>query len=394
MKVSLVTGSLSRFGGGVSASVQALSRSLIAANGDVSVLGLRDSGWATDASGWGDIPTACLDVVGPSSIGYSLQAFSRLRDMNADIVHSHGLWKHPSRVVLQWASETRRPYVVSPHGMLDAWALKRSVLKKKIAARLYENAHLRHASCLHALCDAEADAIRELGFANPICIIPNGIAMPGMDDSRAAPWANIISSDQRVLLFIGRLHPKKNLPALIEAWPSSAETLEWHLVIAGWDQSGHEDALRALVTKRNLCCRIHFLGPLFGPKKDSALRRADAFVLPSLSEGLPMAILEAWSYGKPVLQTAACNLPDGFRHNAAIRISPTVPQLAEELRAVLQMPAATLTEIGRNGRQLAERNFSWTGVAKQMLEVYAWLRDGGRRPACVRFIGGNETHAA
>lgn len=394
MKISLVTGSLSRFGGGVSASVQSLSRILIAANVDVGVLGLYDRGWETDASEWNGISTACLDVVGPSSIGYAPHAAARLRAMNADIAHSHGLWKHTSRVVAQWASKTRRPYVVSPHGMLDAWALKRSVWKKTIAARLYENEHLRRASCLHALCDAEAETIRELGFANPICVIPNGIAMPAVDDSRAAPWANIIPPDRRVMLFLGRLHPKKNLAALIEAWPSPEDTPDWHLVIAGWDQGGHENALRALVAKRNLGHRIHFLGPLFGPQKDAALRRADAFMLPSLSEGLPMAILEAWSYGKPVLQTAACNLPDGFRHNAAIQISPSVPSLAGELRGILQMPAAALAEIGRNGRQLAERNFSWTGIAAQMLEVYAWLLDGGCRPACVRFIGGSESHAA
>lgn len=378
----------------MSASVQALSRSLIAANADVGVLGLRDLGWEADAPAWSGIPTACLDVFGPSSIGYSPHAYARLSAMKADVVHSHGLWKHTSSIVAQWAANARRPYVVSPHGMLDAWALKGSRWKKKIAARLYENRHLRGAACLHALCDAEAEAIRDLGFPNPICVIPNGISIPVLDDSLAAPWANIIPPDRRIMLFLGRLHPKKNLASLIEAWPLLADAPDWHLVIAGWDQGNHEHALRMLVAKRNLGNRIHFLGPLFGERKDAALRYAQAFVLPSLSEGLPMAILEAWAYGKPVLQTVACNLPEGFRYNAAIAISPEVQPLANELRSVLRMPAEALAQIGRNGRLLAERNFCWGGIAAQTLEVYAWLLDGGRRPPCIRFIGGSESRAA
>ncbi|WP_372642649.1 glycosyltransferase [Hyphomicrobium sp.] len=325
---------------------------------------------------------------------YAPSAFDQLRASGADIAHSHGIWKHSSRVVAQWAMATRRPYVVSPHGMLDTWALKRSVLKKKIASQLYENDHLRRAACLHALCDSEAETIRKLGFDNPICVIPNGIALPSIDDSRTPPWWKVIPEEERVMLFLGRLHPKKNLSTLIDAWPSHWENRGWHLAIAGWDQGGHEADLRAHVKKRRLDHVVHFLGPLFGREKDAALRRADAFVLPSLSEGLPMAVLEAWSYGLPVLQTDACNLPEGFHRNAAMRISPSPNAMANEIRDVMAMPAEALAEMGRNGRRIAEQNFSWNGVTTQMLAVYAWLLDGGRRPECVRLSDRRSSHAA
>lgn len=394
MKISIMTGSLSRFGGGVSASAQSLARNLIAAGADVRAVGLWDNGWEADSADWADIPTSCLRVVGPCIIGYAPQAFDCLRLSNPDVAHSHGLWKHTSRVVTQWATATGRPYVVSPHGMLESWALKRSVWKKKIAAQLFENEHLRRAGCLHALCDAEVESIRALGFTNPICVIPNGIVLPRVDDSQAAPWQKVIPQDRRVMFFLGRLHPKKNLPALIEAWPSQTEALGWHLVIAGWDQGGHEATLRALVAKRNLDHVIHFLGPLFGKRKEAALRRADAFILPSLSEGLPIAVLEAWSYGLPVLQTEACNLPEGFRQNAAVRIAPQALELAANLRAAMRMPPERLVEIGRNGRRIAEQNFCWNGAAAQMLEVYAWLLNGGRQPGSVRLNGERSPHAA
>ena len=92
---------------------------------------------------------------------------------NADILHVHGIWMYPSVVALRWSREAR-PYLVSPHGLLKPRALRNSRWKKRIAALLYENEHLRHAACLHALNAAEAEAFRAYGLKNPICVIPNG----------------------------------------------------------------------------------------------------------------------------------------------------------------------------------------------------------------------------
>ncbi|CAA2142089.1 Mannosylfructose-phosphate synthase [Hyphomicrobium sp. ghe19] len=378
-----MTSSLSRSGGGVATAVQALSRSLLATNADVNVVGLRDSGWESDTEEWQGIPASLLRVLGPSAIGYAPEARSCLERSGADIAHTHGIWKYPSRAVAKWGASTGRPYVVSPHGMLDPWALKHSAWKKKIAARLYENAHLRRAGCFHALCEAEAQAIRELGFRNPLCVIPNGIALPSLEDRKPAPWRSLVPEDHRVMLFLGRLHPKKNIAALIDAWPSDTTNTNWHLAIAGWDEGGYAEVLRKLVKARHLEDRIHFIGPMFGGDKDAAFRSADAFVLSSLSEGLPIAVLEAWSYGLPVLQTEACNLPEGFREKAAFRLSPEPDRIAREIRAFMGMTPEARREMGRNGRRLTERSFCWSSVAEQLLQVYAWLLDGGTPPSCV-----------
>lgn len=385
MKVALVTGSLSRAGGGVAAAVQCLSRSLLATKAKVDVLGLRDSGWTDDEKQWEGIQASPLRVVGPAAIGYAPTAHEHLQKAGADIVHTHGIWKYPSSVVARWGAATGRPYIVSPHGMLDAWALKNSAWKKRIAARLYENAHLRGAACFHALCDAEAHAVRELGFHHPICVIPNGIAQPLYEMPSPAPWATSIPHEHRVMLFLGRLHPKKNLSALIEAWPSDAESQNWHLAIAGWDDGGHEETLHKLAKKRGLEKRIHFLGPLFGKAKDAAFRSADAFVLPSLSEGLPIAVLEAWSYGLPVLKTDACNLGLAFGEHAAFRLSLDIDRMSSEIEAFMRMDREAQAQMGRIGQRLTERDFCWSRVAQQLLQVYRWLLDGGTPPACVRF---------
>ncbi len=72
-----------------------------------------------------------------------------------------------------------------------------------------------------------------------------------------------------------------------------------------------------------------FAGPLFGAAKEAAYRHADAFVIPSTSEGMPTVVLEAWAYNLPVLMTPQCNLPDGFHQQAAIRIE-TNPESIEQ----------------------------------------------------------------
>ncbi|HVX35951.1 MAG TPA: glycosyltransferase [Hyphomicrobium sp.] len=387
MKVAFVTSYLSRAGGGVSAAVEALSRHLLSTDIDVHVIGLHDPQWHCDAADWNGAPVSALSVRGPSAVGYAPSALSRLCDINASIVHTHGIWTYPSRAVSLWSSQTRRPYVVSPHGMLDAWAIRHSRWKKEIAARLYENAHLHGASCLHALCEAEAQAIRSVGFTNHICVIPNGVTLPKITDDRGiAPWHGLIPASAYVMLFLGRLHPKKNLTALIDAWPHDSEAKNWHLAIAGWDQGGYQQTLECAIRERKLSNRIHLIGPLFGREKERAMRHAHAFVSPSLSEGLPMAVLEAWSYELPVLKTDACNLPEGFEASAATRLSLEPRDMAHDLGNFLNKDPTELRQMGRNGRRLVENKFGWNNVARALLAVYDWLVNGAERPPTIRML--------
>jgi poly(glycerol-phosphate) alpha-glucosyltransferase len=153
---------------------------------------------------------------------------------------------------------------------------------------------------------------------------------------------------------------------------------------------------------------VLFLGPAFGQEKDQLLRSASAFILPSFSEGLPMSVLEAWSYRLPVLMTEHCNIPEGFANNAALRIGTDTESIAEGMRhlfrfasATLQpchsgfafpsaatsgqgIPSSDLRSLGLNGRALVERQFTWPQVAAQMKEVYEWVLGGGVVPDCVR----------
>ena len=97
-----------------------------------------------------------------------------------------------------------------------------------------------------------------------------------------------------------------------------------------------------------------------------------------------MSVLEAWSYGLPVLMTDHCNLPEGFAADAAIRIGTDVESIAEGMRLLVRSPRSDLQSLGRNGRMLVERQFTWPQVAAQMKQVYEWMLGGGVAPDCVR----------
>ena len=342
------------------------------------VFGARDAFTATDEALWSGIPTNTFPFRGPRVFGYAPALAAALEASHAEILHVHGIWTYPSILAPRW-SRGDRPYLVSPHGLLRPWALRRSRWKKRIAAALYENRHLHGAACLHALNEAEANSFRDYGLKNPICVIPNGTDLPP-DAGPARPREN------RSILYIGRFHPSKGLRDLLEAWRAvrgEAEAGGWRLTLAGWDQSRHRTELERLADRFGLRSSVAFLGSQFGAEKDRCLARASAFILPSKSEGQPMSILEAWSWRLPVLMTRQCNLPEGVEVGAAIQMEPETDSIAAALRSLFSLTDSERDAMGANGRRLVEERFQWPMIAAEMTAVYDWLLGHGPRPASV-----------
>jgi len=382
--VTLLPGSVSRLAGGLYTSVRRLSESLNALDQlNVRVIGNQDAHSAEDLHAW-QTPPQLLSSNGLWKLAGELG--TQLDSLQPDIVHSHFIWSYASLASARWTS--RRPassrHMISPRGMLDPWAVKHSKLKKKIAAWMFESKHLRTAACIHALCDSEADSIRKFGLTNPICIIPNGIDLPpesvlGRDERDLAN-----SNTKKTMLFIGRIHEKKGIVPLLKAWSAASQSLDgWRLHIAGWDDGGHLEIVKQTIQELGLGDSAKVIGSLYGDDKVAALRAADAFILPSFSEGLPMSILEAWAYRLPVLMTRECNLPIGFESKCAVEITNEPGQLAEQLTAFTKRTTDDLHAMGKSGLELVEGNFQWSAIASQMAEVYAWTLGYRDRPQCV-----------
>jgi len=311
---------------------------------------------------------------------------SEFRANELEIVHLHGLWLAHSA-----AAATLRnmgiPEVVSPHGMLAPWAMANSGWKKRIFWLLRERSHLERASVIHALCEPEAEAIRAAGIICPVALIPNGIDLPTKESSELPPWHGVFPPGAKVALFLSRMHAQKGALELIEAWGRSRSRLEndgWCLALVGWDDRGYGRRCAEAIESLGLTNTCRWFGPAYGAKKSAAYAAADVFVLPSNSEGLPMAVLEAWAHRKPVLMTNACNLPQGFANHAAQEISNDPRILGEQLAAILLGTSNQLHAMGAAGRALVERSFTWAKVAGQFAELYRWMQGGAKRPEFVQ----------
>lgn len=372
LRIGLLVGSLGTVSGGVGEAVSALARALArTGEAQVEVFTLRHADEAVPELG--AIPVHSLPFNGPASFGFAAGLSRRLKARDIDVLHVHGLWMYQSVAALHWARSTKLPYLVSPHGMLDPWALRNSRVRKLVARYLYEDRHLARAGLLHALCAGEADAIRLAGVKTPVAVIPNGVA-PAKRCREPASWRAALGDNVRVLLFLGRVTAKKQVLELIEAWARLRdEASGWHLVVIGPAEPAYFARLKQAVAESGLSAHIHLLPPAYGDARAAAYASADAFILPSLSEGLPMAVLEAFAAGLPALLTPQCNLPEAFAHGCALPIGTSVAEIATGLRQFFAMPAETLQEMGRRGARLAAEEYDWDVVARRFLAVYGKL---------------------
>jgi poly(glycerol-phosphate) alpha-glucosyltransferase len=274
--------------------------------------------------------------------------------------------------------------------MLDPWAVRRSGWKKRLAHSFYEGENLRKAACLHALTESEAQALRDYGLANPIAVIPNGTVPPSDAELEAVPPPAWMAGDDRsVLLFLGRIHPKKGLSETLPAWarlkmedPKLAA--RWRLVVAGWGEAGYLERLRTQTARLRLERDVTFVGSLYGKDKFAAFAHASVFILASHSEGLPVAVLEAWAHRLPALISPACNLSEAVQAGAAIQAAGNTDEIALGLAKVMRMERQDLKAMGINGRRLVECQYAWPRIAAEMAGVYAWILGRGARPSCVQ----------
>jgi poly(glycerol-phosphate) alpha-glucosyltransferase len=181
------------------------------------------------------------------------------------------------------------------------------------------------------------------------------------------------------------LHPKKGLDLLLEAWAAAGRRTEgWKLVIAGPGDAAYVRALRNLAARLRLTESALFLGPVHGDAKRAALLGADCFVLPSRSEGMPMAALEAMAHRLPVLITEPCNLPGVKAENASIEVPCCLDGLRTGLVGLLGLSATEREQMVARATALLRRQYHWPAVARQLVEVYQWLLGQGPVPATVR----------
>lgn len=291
----------------------------------------------------------------------------------ADLVHIHGIWQEHCTLAATLSRRFRKPYVISAHGMLDSWALNEKKWKKSVYLRLFERRNLAGAAALHALTRAEAADYGRIAPNAAIRTIPNAIHLPGEADPNLFLSSYKEVEGKTIVLFLSRLHPKKGLDLLCEAWSRIApEYPAAHLVVAGPNSGCVRQELESAFEARNVSGSVTFTGMLAGTMKWSALAAAHLFVLPSRSEGLSMAALEAMGMGKPVVLTEQCHIDGLAEQNCGWQIRPDAHELERAIRDFLQSPEQARA-IGRNAGKLVRTQYSWDVVGKGMQVFYKSL---------------------
>lgn len=285
-----------------------------------------------------------------------------LEDEKPDIVHINGIWSPQNWGFQKAAQELKIKVVMSPHGMLESWILQHNPLKKKIAFYLFQNNAIKKADHIHATAQMEKDSVRKLSFDNPISIIPNGIDLTELKRDKE-------EYGTKKMVFLSRIHPKKGVEILLEAWRNSP-TKGWTLEIAG---NGDDDYLATLWQNARDLKNVHFVGPKYGEDKWNFLRSADVMVLPTHSENFGIVVAEALAVGVPVITTTGTPWQDLENYNCGWWIDLSVINLKAALQNVFNTPVGTLETMGENGKNLVQEKYDIQAIGKKMVQLYNYM---------------------
>lgn len=380
-RVLVVIPAICRAGGGVAEAARVLALGLARAGVRVSVVTKRTPHFAEDRAGWGDIEIRAYPPRGPAALGFAPGMFRDLARAEADLAHVHGLWMLHCLAALRWHRRTGRPYVVTPHGMLERWITRRSPWRKRIVSALFHDRFLSAAAGLHVLTPKEAGDVAETLGALPVTEVPNFLPDRPRASARPRWWAPSMAG-RTVFLFLGRIHDKKGWRELCAAWAArSAADPAFRdgafLVFCGWLDDVPDFAETVAGVGARFGNILH-AGPQYGEDKFASYAAADFFILPSKSEGLPMAVLEAWQAGVPVLMTEACNLSPAFAAGAALRIGESVGEVEAGIATAFALPKRDRREMSRAGQAFLARFYGEKSTIARMIAFYR--EAGARRP--------------
>lgn len=301
---------------------------------------------------------------------------TRCREGRIEIIHDTGLWLLTNHAAASVSRALALPRVLSPRGMLTAWALQHRGWKKKIAWSIYQHRDLETARLLHATSAAEAEDFRAAGLRQPIAILPNGVDVPATVPAHAA------TGGLRTALYLSRLHPKKGPLHLVHAW-AAVRPRGWRVVVAGGGEGSQRAELESAIAAAGLGSVFSLVGPVDDHAKQALYAQADLFVLPSHSENFGIVAAEALASGVPVITTRGTPWSGLESEACGWWIPIGTEPLVVALRDATGRSAEERRAMGLRGRAWMERDFGWPRVAARMQAAYAWLLGLAPRPDCV-----------
>lgn len=393
MKILIVTAGIDPASGGPTRSCKGLCRALSQAGEDVTLLVLSGHHPFEDPR---SVRIIYAEKTPLFTVTSNLQLYS--------LVHIQGLWQWGLHKVAHACRKANVPYVISPRGMLDPWALSVKKWKKLLAMFLYQKRDLKKAIAFHVTADMERDHVRALGFTRPCLIAPNGVQVP----ERLPEMKVKGEGELRIALFLSRLHPGKGLLTLAEAW-ARVKPQGWVMKVVGPDSYGHKAEVIAKLDSLGIPhCQNNSLSLCDSGLKSSpdaqsltstsfwqfhdamddnekwvAYRSADLLIHPSVSENFGITIAEGLYAELPVICTKGtpwseiegnihCS-PSTFTSSLASGkcgwwIDPGVDVLVVALREATS--TSDLNLLGQNGQRLILSKYTWPAIAQTVIAGY------------------------
>jgi glycosyltransferase involved in cell wall biosynthesis len=291
-----------------------------------------------------------------------------------DLVHTNAIFSF-SILPAYWACQLHRvPYIVTPRGMLEPWALSYKAWKKRFYYALLEKPALQRASAVQMLASTEAERTKHLNLKAPLVIVPNGIHRQDFENLPDPELFYQKFPDTRhkaLIIFLGRVDPKKGLDLLAVAFAKlHTHFPQTHLIVAGPDNTGFLPTAQSYFAKTGCLDAVTFTGMLTGSLKYAALAAARIYVAPSYSEGFSMSILEGMASGLPCVITTGCNFSEAAEVQAAHVININADELADALIECLKYPQQA-QEMGDRARQLILEQYTWDRIASNLSKVYS-----------------------
>lgn len=330
-----------------------------------------------DLIGYGEewIKVLPNDTITP--FGYSQYMNKFLCLSNYDLYHTNGLWMYCNHVTASVARKKNKPYIITPHGMLYPQALARSAWKKRLMMRFCFDKDIREASCIHVTCMQEMKYYRDLGYQNPVAVIANPVPIPD--------YINEIKSqrNKKRIGFLGRLHPRKNVKGLIEAWARLGNaTQNAELYIMGKGDESYEADLRKFVQTLGLT-NVVFAGFVSGREKFEKLASLSALFVPSDFENFGMIITEALIVKTPVMTSLGTPWEELNSRHCGWWVNNDVKTLSQTIEIALSLSDDEIEAMGEKGRQLVIEKYRDVQIATQMKQLYEWLLYGRTKPEFV-----------
>ena len=303
-------------------------------------------------------------------IPYYLPVVASREIKDFDVIHIHGYRNIPAVVARHYAQKYNIHYIIQPHGSVLPIFQKQGL--KKFFGMLFGYRILRDASKVIALTKTEAEQYKKMGMdEDKIEIAPNGIDLSEYEklpESGKFRRKYSIKDDEKIILYLGRLHKTKGIDLLVRAFAETSKELNnVRFVLVGPDD-GYQSALAELIQSLKVDNKVLFTGFVSNEEKMAALVDADVFVTPSFS-GFPVTFLEACACGTPIITTNNGDELDWIDDKVGYVVEYDKDQLRDAIYKVLSDDGLRV-RLGVEGKRLVKEKFGWDGIVRELEGLY------------------------